>query len=233
MRSGLFIFLVIASLSDVIVYAAELLLQETFADLDQWNFHNGPVYNHEQEHYTSHNAHLRGDRGDRGGRGGLVIEAREDFSSARLTSKWDWMHGYMEVRAKLPSGPGMWPAIWLLPREGRWPFGGEIDLVEGRGNQICGTVHFALSGQHSWFGSCRDYEPGYHVYGLEWHSDEINMFVDGALLMRVTPSDIASWPFNAPFYVILNVAIGGDFVGHVDAVTPENMLVDYIHVWSA
>jgi beta-glucanase (GH16 family) len=227
MRLGLFIFLVIASLSDVIVYAAELLVQETFADLDQWNFNNGAVYNHEQEHYTSRNTHLRGNCD------GLAIEAREDFSSARLTSKWGWMHGYMEVRAKLPSGPGMWPAIWLLPKEGQWPFGGEIDLVEARGNQICGTVHFAQDGQHRWFGNCRDYEPGYHVYGLEWHSDEINMFVDGALLMRVTPDDIGSWPFNAPFYVILNVAIGGDFVGHVDTVTSEDMLVDYINVWSA
>lgn len=183
------------------------------------------MYNNEQEHYTSDNTRLL--------ESGLAIDARADFSSARLLSKWSWQYGYMEVRAKLPSGPGMWPAIWLLPTEGGWPQAGEIDLVEGRGSEICGTVHFAVNGVHQWHGRCRGYEPGYHVYGLEWHADEINMFVDGDLLLHVTPNDIGSWPFTAPFYAILNVAIGGDFVGHVGNVQDESMLVDYVRVWGA
>ncbi len=190
--------------------------------------------------------------------GALVIEARAEslrdaadwggqrYTSAKLVTREPLGYGFYEVRAQLPCGRGMWPAIWLLPTDGsRWPDGGEIDIMEMVGwnpDIIYATVHSAafnhrLNTQRGGEVRVADACSAYHRYQLEWTPDTITIGVDGRGYMRVKndqPGGAAAWPFTRPYSLILNLAVGGDWGGRKgvdDAALPQVMKVDYVRYW--
>jgi beta-glucanase (GH16 family) len=171
----------------------------------------------------------------------------QDYTSARISSKLaGWTYGFYEIRARLPCARGTWPAIWMLPVVmKKWPDDGEIDIMEQVGaepNLIYSTLHTGLfnhviktqrSAQKPVPTSCSDF----HVYQLDWRADSIAIGVDGQGILRVRndqPGGKGAWPFNVPFKMILNLAIGGDWAGAKgidDAAMPQRMDVDYVRVW--
>lgn len=194
-------------------------------------------------------------------------QAVRQFSSARLTTrgKASWRYGKIEVRARLPQGQGTWPAIWMLPekdRYGAWAASGEIDILEtvnlgvpcakcpgGRENTILGTLHFGgkwpnnkFKGEEVPFAEVLD--GGFHTYGIEWQPDRITWQVDGrtfatrlASEWSTTGSTAPGAPFDQPFHLILNLAIGGKLSetrgiggGRLDGY-PKRMEIDWVRVW--
>jgi beta-glucanase (GH16 family) len=171
----------------------------------------------------------------------------QDYTSARIFSKGSgWTYGFYEVRAKLPCAPGTWPAIWMLPvKMKQWPDDGEIDIMEQVGaepNLIYATLHTKLfnhvlktqrSAQRLVPTSCSEF----HLYQLDWRPDSITIGVDGRGVLRVLNNQAGgkgAWPFNTPFKMILNLAIGGNWAGAkgiADAEMPQRMEVDYVRVW--
>jgi beta-glucanase (GH16 family) len=218
----------------------------TAIDTATWNFEvNGDGGgNNELQYYTheDRNAFLEA--------GTLVIQALKEeylgkqYTSARLNTdhKKDWLYGRVDVRAKLPKGQGLWPAIWMLPTDwvyGGWPASGEIDIMELLGQdptRVYGTVHWAENGQHLSSGGnyvlpggkrfCDDF----HIFTFEWSADSLKWYVDGVRyhVERNGP------PFDKRFHLILNVAVGGNWPGSPDATTvfPQYMQVDYVRVYS-
>lgn len=194
------------------------------------------------------------------------------YTSARLKTRkrdgsplFNQKYGKFEFRAKLPTGKGIWPALWLLPQQekhGPWAASGEIDVMEARGQEpdkVLGTLHFGSRWPANAHES-RDYVlprkgtiADFHVYAVEWDPGEIRWLVDGHLYATqsfwwsssktngtkgVAPTregDINAWPapFDQPFYLIMNVAVGGKFLGNPDqtAVFPAEMVVDYVRVY--
>lgn len=190
--------------------------------------------------------------------GNLVIQAvktADGYTSARLNTqgKQDTKYGRFEIRAKLPKGQGLWPAIWLMPTNeslyGQWPKCGEIDIMEMLGNDtstMYGTIHYG--DPHTSQGTTYTLDKGsfaddYHVFAVEWEPSEIRFYVDGVLyntvkdwFTKVEGMDEVTFPapFDQPFYVILNLAVGGDWPGSPDATTNfanAKMLVDYVRVF--
>jgi beta-glucanase (GH16 family) len=193
--------------------------------------------------------------------GRLTIEARhekldptrfgdwggQNYTSARIFSKGaGWTYGFYEVRAKLPCARGTWPAIWMLPVDMEaWPDDGEIDIMEQVGaepNLIYASLHTALfnhvkktqrSAQKLVPTSCS----AFHRYQLDWRPDSITVGVDGRGILRVRndqPGGKGAWPFNVPYLMILNLAIGGDWAGAKgidDRAMPQRMEIDYVRVW--
>jgi beta-glucanase (GH16 family) len=171
----------------------------------------------------------------------------QEYTSAKIFSKGPgWTYGFYEVRAKLPCARGTWPAIWMLPTVmKKWPDDGEIDIMEQVGaepNLIYASLHTKLfnhtintqrSAQKLVPTSCS----AFHVYQLDWRPDSITIGVDGRGILRVLndqPGGKGAWPFFAPFKMILNLAIGGDWAGAKgidDAAMPQRMEVDYVRVW--
>jgi beta-glucanase (GH16 family) len=193
--------------------------------------------------------------------GCLVIEARRDnagvsgtvreYSSGRVRTKHrgDWKYGRVEVRAKLPAGQGIWPAIWMLPTDdvyGTWAASGEIDIMEMRGQTpsiVLGTLHHGgawPNNQHTGAefklaqGTFAD---DFHTFAVEWREGEIRWLIDGVAYQTQNQWSSAGGDFPAPFdqrfHLLLNVAVGGQFVGPPDATTvyPQQMLVDYVRVY--
>lgn len=214
--------------------------------------------NDELQYYTESTRNAAHD-----GRGNLAITVRETganrdlpcyygpcrYTSARLTTqhKFEFGYGRIETRAKVPGGAGLWPAFWSLgndiARVG-WPQTGEIDIMEYVGrdpNTIFGTIHGpGYSGGQSYGDTYSFDEPvpaRYHTYAVEWQPNLIVWYVDGIEYHRATPADVApnQWVFDHPFYMLLNVAIGGNFGGPVgtDTLFPQSLLVDYVRVYSA
>ncbi len=189
--------------------------------------------------------------------GALILQARREalrdkpdwggqaYSSAKLVSRRALGYGFYEIRAKLPCGRGIWPAIWMLPRDGRWPDMGEIDIMEMVGwnpGVVLGTLHSGAFNHVK--GTQRGAEvrlptacDAMHRYQLDWRSDVITIGVDGRGYLRVRndrPGGAAAWPFTRPFDLILNVAVGGDWGGQRgidDAAFPQSMTVDYVRHW--
>lgn len=215
-------------------------------DTGIWNYEvNGDGGgNNELQYYTAEprNAFLEN--------GTLVIQAlKESFSgkqytSARLNSdhKKDWLYGRVDVRAKLPYGRGLWPAIWMLPTDwvyGGWPASGEIDIMELLGHEptrIYGTMHWGTDAAHhlssgsSFVLSSGSFAGAFHVFSLEWSADSIKWFVDD----RRYFAQPTIQPFDKRFHMVLNVAVGGNWPGSPDASTvfPQVMQVDYVRVYS-
>jgi beta-glucanase (GH16 family) len=211
--------------------------------------------NQELEYYTNRlqNAYLEN--------GSLVIKAinetytgpdgvTRNYTSARLKTqgKFAQAYGRFEARIKIPFGQGIWPAFWTLgsdiPKVG-WPRCGEIDIMENIGKEpstVHGTIHGpGYSGSAS-IGAAYTLPKGerfadnYHVYAIEWQPELIRWYVDGILYESVTANNLpggATWVFNHPFFVLLNLAVGGSWPGNPEAGTvfPQIMLVDYLRVY--
>ena len=213
--------------------------------------------NQELEYYTARpqNAYQEG--------GNLVIKAIEekytgadkvarDYTSARLKTqgKFSQAYGRFEARIKIPRGQGLWPAFWMLGADidkVQWPRCGEIDIMENIGKEpylVHGTIHgpgysgdkgigklYALSGEVK-------YADDFHIYAVEWAPKKISFYVDDHLYESRTPVDLpkgAKWVYDHPFFLLLNVAVGGGWPGNPDATSafPQTMLVDYVRVYKA
>lgn len=187
----------------------------------------------------------------------LVIEARQQsyggksYTSARLLTKgkWSWTYGRIEGRIKIPRGQGLWPAFWTLGTNigsVNWPTCGEIDIMENIGketNTVHGTAHGpGYSGGNGIGGpytlSSGAFADDFHVYAIEWETNRIQWFVDGQPYFTITASRLqpgSNWVFNAPQFVLLNVAVGGNWPGSPDGTTtfPQRMYVDYVRVYAS
>ncbi|HCE58725.1 MAG TPA: glycoside hydrolase [Prolixibacteraceae bacterium] len=173
----------------------------------------------------------------------------KNYSSARLTTKnkGDWKYGKIEVKAKLPSGNGTWPAIWMLPTEnkyGGWPKCGEIDIMEHVGfdpDTVFSTVHtgkfnHTIGTQVGKKTVLLTATTSFHVYTTEWDENEIRSYVDGKhyFTFKNNGQGFESWPFDQPFHLILNLAIGGGLGGQKgidDSKFPHTFEIDYVRVY--
>lgn len=193
--------------------------------------------------------------------GMLVIQARKetlaskdgvarDYTSARLKTRglFTQTYGRIEARIKIPSGQGLWPAFWMLGDDvdkAGWPRCGEIDIMENIGREpsmVHGTIHGpgysgarGISAAYSMPGGGR-FADDFHIYAVEWRPQEIQFLVDGNLYATVLPTSLprgARWVFDHPFFIILNVAVGGGWPGNPDATTtfPQTMEIDYVRVY--
>ena len=219
-----------------------------------WNYElgGGGWGNGELENYTSRTNNVRIVGGQ------LVIEAKAEsyggnsYTSARLLTKgkWSWTYGRMEARIKIPRGQGIWPAFWMLGTNidsVNWPTCGEIDIMENIGKTsdqgtTHGTIHGpgysgggGLSGTFTLPGGAA-LADGFHVFAVEWTTNQIQWFVDTNLYFTATPASLpggSTWVFTQPQYLLLNVAVGGGWPGYPDGTTifPQQMLVDYVRVY--
>ena len=227
--------------------------REGMPDPEKWNcvVSGGGFGNHELQFYTAEpeNVCVEG--------GKLRITARKQerdghaYTSAKLTTagKADWQYGKVQVRAKLPKGKGSWPAIWMMPNDCRgdadWPLCGEIDIMEHVGwdqNRVHATIHSGLYNhrrktQRSSSVVLEDVSGVFHDYELEWTPEAMRFRYDGAEIAcfyREEPgfeTGNTGWPFDKPFYLILNVAVGGDWGGEVEAeALPFTMEVESVRV---
>jgi beta-glucanase (GH16 family) len=264
-RSGLqlFCFLALLVLSDLPVAAQNWTLvwadefnqaDGTAPDPSKWGHDVGGNGwgNNELEYYTDGTTNSWIENGQ------LVIEARQqsfagkNYTSARLLSKGkaSWTYGRIEARIKIPRGQGLWPAFWTLGTNiasVSWPTCGEIDIMENIGKEpgtVHGTAHgpgysggngiggpYVLSGGGA-------FADNFHVFAIEWETNRIQWFVDGQPYFTITPSRLPSgttWVFNAPQFLLLNVAVGGNWPGNPDGTTtfPQRMVVDYVRVYSS
>jgi beta-glucanase (GH16 family) len=209
--------------------------------------------NHELETYTARPkyAHVQN--------GNLIITAIQEtftgtdgitrnYTSARLKTAglFEQAYGKFEARIKIPQGQGIWPAFWMLGNninQVGWPTCGEIDIMENIGKEP-GTVHGSMhgpgySGSSGLTGAYKllsgKFADDFHVYSVDWDPGVVRFYVDGSLYETRTPSDIAgkSWVFDHPFFLLLNVAVGGDWPGSPDQTStfPQTMLVDYVRVY--
>ncbi|MDF2156975.1 glycoside hydrolase family 16 protein [Algoriphagus sp. CAU 1675] len=187
--------------------------------------------------------------------GHLIIEARKDesktkgYTSARILTRGiaSWQYGYIEVKAKLPEGIGTWPAIWMLPEENRhggWPKNGEIDIMEHVGYDpgvVHGTVHteafnHSIGTQKGKQIQVPDFNQEFHVYGIDWTKEKIDFLMDGEIYFTFenTGGDYKEWPFDQPFHLILNIAVGGNWGGQKGVnpdIWPQRMEIDYVRVF--
>lgn len=193
--------------------------------------------------------------------GNLVIEARKEtytwpgdgqtkqYTSARLRTlgKGDWTYGKVEVRALLPTGRGMWPAIWMLPSEekyGGWPASGELDIMENVGfdpNKIHCNIHtdaynHKMGTNKGNTVTTSSPSANWHTYSMEWDEDKVIFFLDGNQVFRFDNEhrSYREWPYDQNFHLLLNVAVGGGWGGEQgidDGVFPQRMLVDYVRVY--
>lgn len=165
----------------------------------------------------------------------------QHYSSARLVTRGlaSWTHGFFEVRARLPCGRGTWPAIWTLGTAGTWPGAGELDIMEQVGSNpthVFGTVHTLTSGGTGTGAGVQvaDACTAFHDYQMTWTADDIRFAVDGVEYYRYANphTGAAGWPFDAPQYLLLNVAIGGDLGGSVDdSIFPVTMEIEHVRVY--
>ncbi|MGW7199984.1 ricin-type beta-trefoil lectin domain protein [Streptomyces chryseus] len=226
-------------------------------DGGKWQIETGDnVSNHERQYYTAGNRNAALD-----GQGHLVITARREnpgnyqcwygrceYTSARLNTagKFTTTYGRVEARMKVPRGQGMWPAFWMLGNDiGQvgWPNSGEIDVMENVGFEPS-TVHGTLHGPgYSGSGGIgagytlpggQAFADAFHTFAVDWSPDAITWSVDGTVYQRRTPADLGGkqWVFNKPFFLILNLAVGGYWPGDPDGSTafPQQLLVDYVRV---
>lgn len=184
--------------------------------------------------------------------GNLVITAKResyngrDYTSARINTKGkkDFLFGRVDTRAKLPKGKGIWPAIWMLGTNdatAAWPNCGEIDIMELRGSTPKvnnSTVHYGTNAttDHQYktttytLPGTDDFSADFHVFSFIRSRDQMRWYVDGNLYYSLNSGQVSPYPFNNPFYMILNLAIGGDFDGNPDGSTtfPQQLQVDYV-----
>ena len=178
-------------------------------------------------------------------------EGTREYTSARLRTKnkGDWKYGRFEIRAKLPQGQGLWPAIWMLPTDnvyGGWAASGEIDIMELLGHQpniVYGTLHYGgqwPENKHTGISykiAVNDFSTDFYTFALEWEEKEFRWYVDDVLYQTQNTWDTKNQPYPAPFdqkfHLLLNVAVGGNWPGNPDETTvfPQEMMVDYVRVY--
>ncbi|MBN2085774.1 MAG: glycoside hydrolase family 16 protein [Anaerolineales bacterium] len=222
-------------------------------DSGKWRLTDSPASaNGELQYYTSRieNVYIENPTG---GNGVLVIRAiKEKYETREYTSgslntrgKFDQLYGRFEALIKIPCGQGIWPAFWMLGSTGGWPQGGEIDIMENIGrepNIVHGTMHGpGYSGANGIGGAFalpegRRFADDFHLFAVEWEPNVIRWYVDNTLYKTSTPADLpegAEWVYDQPFYLILNVAVGGGWPGYPDDTTvfPQTMKVDYVRVY--
>ena len=231
-----------------LVFADEFDVPGT-PDPARWNHEIGYIANDEKQYYTSAPENARVEDG------ALVIEARRerrmgyDYTSARLNTKGraEFLYGKVEIRAKLPTGRGTWPALWMLGAnidQAGWPECGEIDIMENVGydpQTIVASIHTAAYNhvqgtQRSATTKLSAPWADFHVYAAEWSPDRIDFSVDGQkyFTFRNEGTGSRTWPFDKPQYVILNLAIGGTWGGQKgidDSLFPHRLYVDYVRVY--
>lgn len=221
---------------------------ESFLNLDSWNYELGDGCpnlcgwgNNEKQIYTKQNVKIND--------GNLIITATkngEKYHSSRITTKnkIEFQYGTIEVRAKLPKGQGVWPAIWMLGNDidaKSWPACGEIDIMEYVGRKPH-EIHTTLHTPDSYGNSKntkvtfnKNIENGFHVYKTNWTENKIQFYIDDELVYTFSPEvkDDKIWPFNKPYFIILNMAIGGNFGGHDvdDTIFPQEFIIDYVKVF--
>jgi beta-glucanase (GH16 family) len=175
---------------------------------------------------------------------------RCEYTSARLITKnkFSQAYGRFEARIKIPYGQGLWSAFWMLGDNidtAKWPSCGEIDIMENIGREpsvIHGTIHgpgysgaAGIGAAYTLFNGAR-FTDDYHIFALEWEPNLIRWYVDGNLYQTRTPADLPSgsrWVFDHPFFIILNLAVGGNWPGDPGSTTifPQEMLIDYVRVY--
>lgn len=220
-------------------------------DSTKWNYDLGTDWGNAQLEYDTH----RRENVSLDGKGHLAITARREsymgsaFTSARIKTQglFEQTYGRFEARIRLPWGPGIWPAFWLLGANIEtvgWPACGEIDIMESRGQEpatVHGTVHGPgySAGQSitKRFDLVRDrFDNDFHLFAVEWGSNSIDFYVDETFYQQIVPDDITgAWVYDHPFFIILNVAVGGNYVGWPISSTPfpQTMVVDYVRVYTA
>lgn len=219
-------------------------------DAKKWNYEVGFIRNNEKQYYTQ--ARMENARVEDGV---LVIESRKEkfdkgeYTSASLhtANTATWKYGRVEVRAQLPTGKGMWPAIWMLGKnikQAGWPKCGEIDIMENVGYDP-GTIHANIHTEK--YNHVKKTNKGdkikiekpyadFHIYAIEWFADRIDFFVDNTkyFTFQNEGEGTAGWPFDQEFYLILNAAIGGSWGGQQgidDSIFPQKYYIDYVRVY--
>jgi beta-glucanase (GH16 family) len=220
-------------------------------DTTKWDYETGGHGwgNNELQYYTSDtaNAYVKN--------GSLHITARKqarenrNYTSARLVTKGKthWQYGRIEIRAKLPAGRGLWPAVWMLGenrKEAGWPTCGEIDIMEHVGfekDSIFGTIHTAA------FNHMKKTQKGkkvfiekpydaFHLYAIDWSPHKIDFLLDNEVYFSI-PNEYQTkeeWPFDQPFYLIMNIAVGGNLGGKMgldESVFPATLEIDYVRIF--
>lgn len=224
-------------------------------NLTNWSFENGDGCpnvcgwgNNELEYYTDRADNLFFQDGK------MIIEAKKEtysgknYTSSKIVTRGKKVFKFarIDIRAKLPKGKGIWPAFWLLPQNnvfGGWPKSGEIDLMEMIGheaNRTYGTLHFGPGPGSTQLGRNYTLPSGifndeFHVFSLEWKQDQIKWLVDGNVFSTYVKADLGSnnYPFNEDFFLIFNLAVGGNWPGSPAANTyfPQWLIVDYVRVY--
>lgn len=230
----------------------ELVWQDEFAgeslDRSKWGFDlgGGGWGNNELQFYTDRPENVRVTGGQ------LIIEARAeewrgwDYTSARLKTQalHAWTYGRIEARMKLPTGRGIWSAFWMLGEDiatAGWPRSGEIDIMENIGapHTIYGTLHGPGYSGGDGVGAAYtrmdiDFAAEFHTFAVEWRPEEIRWFVDDALFFQINAGDTPGpWVYDHPFFILLNLAVGGNWPGSPDASTsfPQQFVIDYVRVY--
>ena len=224
-------------------------------DASAWNYDIGDGCpnicgwgNNELEYYTSRPDNIFFQDGK------MLIEAKkESYNGKQYTStkiktegKKTFKYGRIDIRAKLPKGKGIWPALWMLPQSnvhGGWPRSGEIDIMEMVGhepNKVYATLHFgpgpgSIQISRNYVLNTGTFFDQFHVFSLEWKQNELKWFIDGNLYSTVSSTDLGAntYPFNEQFFFIINLAVGGNWPGSPDPTTyfPQWLIVDYVRVY--
>lgn len=241
----------------VVNHYTNLVFQEEFntngpLNTSNWNYDLGTGTNgwgnNEQQYYTNRPENIKIENGN------LVITAKREtymgssYTSARINTKgkFEKKYGRFEARMKMPRGRGLWPAFWLLGNnisQVNWPQCGEIDIMEYRGQDptnVLGSIHGpGYSGANAiskTYNIPNDrFDNGFHVFGIEWGEDFINYYVDNALFYQIKKENVTAgqWVFDKPFFMILNLAVGGNFVGNPNSETPfpQTLEIDYVRFY--
>jgi len=234
-------------------------------DSTKWDYEHGYIRNEEKQYYTRkrkqniwvHDGMLEikaikepfsNEDYQKGSNSWKTADSLVQYTSASINTlgKASWKYGRIEVRAKLPKGAGVWPAIWMMGvnRPGvNWPRCGEIDVMEFVGHDsshVYGTIHYAKEDGFSHSSSGNKIEVShpyndFHIYALEWNKNEMRIFYDDALyhtfnIKSINPGAVKS--FRKPFYLLLNLALGGEWGGKIDDNNlPQSFMVDYVRVY--
>lgn len=223
-------------------------------DLNKWKSWIGPAYNNELQFYTDRNENIFVHDGK------LHLQAQREnyngynYTSARISTDSTgigWKKGRFEARMKMPEGIGFWPAFWLMPmNEPGWPKGGEIDIMEYRSNEpysTTGAIHYWRKNCEGTNSQCMDFFVGsysltneklsddFNIYALEWTDSEFVWYINDIAFHRVPFGEIDATPeaFSEPFYIILNLAVGGTFLENPNESTlfPQSLVIDYVRVY--